>query len=373
MVNKGRRRKRNKVSGNDNTKNFDLVGLGNWDSSDDQEVFIMDYDKNSGRTDKRVKDLREAAKIHREVRKYCQQELIKPGAKLYDISSGIENRITNLFKQNTDKMGIGFPTGLSINNIAAHDSANPGDVRVLNYGDVCKIDFGTHVNGNIIDSAFTVAFDQKFEPLINASRDGTWTGINLAGPDALINEISEGIREAIESYEIELDGKTYPIHSIKNLGGHNIEPYRIHANKLVLGGPDESQEGLRMDVNECFAIETFATTGDPPGAVLEDNTMQCNHFMRKWDPPFIDLKLKGSRRLYSHINKVRSSLPFCSRWLDEGFGSKWSGALNDLIKKGLVDAYPPLVDKPGTYTSQLEHTIFLHDYGKEVLSKGPDY
>ena len=36
------------------------------------------------------------------------------------------------------------------------------------YDDVCKIDFGTHVNGRIIDSAFTVSFNPKYDRLKEA-------------------------------------------------------------------------------------------------------------------------------------------------------------------------------------------------------------
>ena len=36
------------------------------------------------------------------------------------------------------------------------------------YDDVCKIDFGTHVNGRIIDSAFTVTFNPKYDRLKEA-------------------------------------------------------------------------------------------------------------------------------------------------------------------------------------------------------------
>jgi hypothetical protein len=40
-----------------------------------------------------------------------------------------------------------------------------------------KIDFGSHINGRIIDCAFTVAFDPKFDPLLQAVKDATNTGI----------------------------------------------------------------------------------------------------------------------------------------------------------------------------------------------------
>jgi methionyl aminopeptidase len=43
--------------------------------------------------------------------------------------------------------GIGFPTGCSVNHVAAHYTPNPGDDTVLQYGDVMKIDFGTQIDG----------------------------------------------------------------------------------------------------------------------------------------------------------------------------------------------------------------------------------
>ena len=50
----------------------------------------------------------------------------------------------------------------------------------------------------------------------------------------------------MESYEIDLDGKTYQVKCIRNLNGHSIAPYRIHAGKsvpIVKGG-----EATRMEV-----------------------------------------------------------------------------------------------------------------------------
>lgn len=49
---------------------------------------------------------------------------------------------------------------------------------------MCKIDFGTHVAGRIMDCAFTLTFEDKFDPLVNAARDATNTGIREAGVDA---------------------------------------------------------------------------------------------------------------------------------------------------------------------------------------------
>lgn len=142
--------------------------------------------------------------------------------------------------ENGLEAGIAFPTGCSLNHVAAHYSPNPGDMTTIGYDDVCKIDFGTQVQGRIIDSAFTVAFNPKFDRLLECVKDATWTGINLAGIDVRICDIGEAIQEVMESYEIELDGKTHPIKCVRNLQGHSIEPYKIHGRKsipIVKGGP----------------------------------------------------------------------------------------------------------------------------------------
>lgn len=75
----------------------------------------------------------------------------------------LENKNRELVEEAGLARGIGFPTGCSINHVAAHYTPNCGDETVLNYGDVCKVDFGTQIDGRIIDCAFTVAFDPQFE------------------------------------------------------------------------------------------------------------------------------------------------------------------------------------------------------------------
>jgi len=87
------------------------------------------------------------------------QSIIKPGIKLIDICEQIEACNRRLVEADGLKQGIAFPTGCSINHCAAHYTPNPGDNTVLGYDDVMKIDFGTQVNGQIIDCAFTVAFN----------------------------------------------------------------------------------------------------------------------------------------------------------------------------------------------------------------------
>ena len=121
-----------------------------------------------------IEKVRHASEVHRQVRHYAQS-FIKPGIKLIDMcerleecnrrlvkENGLQVRYAFVFSQNIVKAnsigiltklclkaGIGFPTGCSLNNVAAHYTPNPGDMTVLQEGDVMKIDFGVQIEGEI--------------------------------------------------------------------------------------------------------------------------------------------------------------------------------------------------------------------------------
>jgi methionyl aminopeptidase len=95
--------------------------------------------------------------------------------------------------ENGLEAGQAFPTGCSLNHVAAHYTPNNGDLTTIEYNDVCKIDFGTHVEGNIIDCAFTVAFNPRYDELLKAVKDATYTGIREAGIDVRLCDIGAAI------------------------------------------------------------------------------------------------------------------------------------------------------------------------------------
>lgn len=311
-------------------------------------------------------ELRLAAEAHRQTRQYMQK-WIKPGMTMIEICEELENTARRLVGEKGLEAGLAFPTGCSRNHCAAHYTPNAGDPTVLQFDDVTKIDFGTHIKGRIIDCAFTLSFNPKYDKLLEAVKDATNTGIREAGIDVRLCDIGAAIQEVMESYEVELDGKTYQVKSIRNLNGHSISPYRIHSGKtvpIVKGG-----ETTRMEENEFYAIETFGSTGR--GMVHDD--MDCSHYMKNFDTPFVPLRLQSSKQLLGLINKNFGTLAFCKRWLDRAGATKYQMALKDLCDKGVVEAYPPLCDVKGCYTAQYEHTIMLRPTCKEIVSRGDDY
>ena len=119
--------------------------------------------------------LRLAADVHKHVRrKMRDSNIIVPGTPLVDIANFIETETKEYTailldslnsgginpdmnsKTTTINGGIGFPVGLSINNCAAHYHPHSSDTdKILSNSDILKVDFGTEINGWIVDSAFT--------------------------------------------------------------------------------------------------------------------------------------------------------------------------------------------------------------------------
>mmetsp|Transcript_6750 Transcript_6750/g.6062 ORF Transcript_6750/g.6062 Transcript_6750/m.6062 type:complete len:150 (+) Transcript_6750:46-495(+) len=149
----------------------------------------------------------------------------------------------------------------------------------------------------------------------------------------------------MESFEVQIKGKTFPIKSIRNLNGHNIGHYRVHGGKSVptaKGGPN-----IKMEEGELYAIETFASTGK--GLIHEDG--ECSHFMKNFDAPMVPLRHPKAKGLLKHIDQHYSTLAFCRRWLDRAGETGHIMALKSLVNAGIIDPCPPLADKPGSYTA----------------------
>jgi len=312
-------------------------------------------------------EIRQAAEAHRQTRQYIQR-WVKPGMKMIDICEELEKTARSLIAEQGLEAGLAFPTGCSRNHVAAHYTPNAGDNTVLEYDDVVKMDFGTHIKGRIIDCAWTMTFNPKYDGLKAAVQAATETGIKNAGIDARLCDVGAAIQEVMESHEVEIDGKTYQVKSIRNLNGHSISPYQIHAGKtvpIIKGGEETSV----MEENEFYAIETFGSTGK--GHVHED--MECSHYMKNFDVGHVPLRLQKSKQLLNTINKHFGTLAFCRRWLDRLGESRYLMALKDLGEKGIVEPYPPLVDVKGCFTAQFEHTLLLRPTCKEVISRGSDY
>ncbi|KAJ5157147.1 Methionine aminopeptidase [Penicillium canariense] len=324
--------------------------------------------------DSLLNDYRKAAEVHRQVRRWTQ-EFARPGKTLTEIAEGIDDGVRALLGNDGLEpgaglvSGLGFPTGLALNHCVAHYTPNPGQKEIiLQSSDVMKVDFGVHINGWIVDSAFTMSFDPCHDNLLAAVKDATNTGIKNSGIDVRISDVSAAIQETMESYEVEINGKTFPVKPVRNLSGHNIKQYQIHGGKSIPFVKTKDQ--TKMEEGEIFACETFGSTGrgmtiDGPGVYGYGKDLDA--------PKRITSHLASARSLYQKINENFGTLVFCRRYLERLGVERYLAGMNNLVSQGVVEMYQPLMDIEGSYSAQFEHTFLLRESGKEVISRGADY
>ena len=317
-------------------------------------------------------DMIECGKKHLEIEEYIKNKILKPNMKLYDLALKIENEIkkSNNIKDNVND-GIGFPTGLSINNCAAHWTPKKDDLIKLKRDDLIKIDYGVHINGSIIDSAFSYSFDDKYKNLIDCSKNATLMAINMMKPEMCLSEIGEIVEEYMTSCEIILNNKLYKIKPVRDLCGHEIRKYMIHGKKVIPNIKIENYNE-RVKSGEYYAVETFATTGS--GLTYEDNN-ECSHYMINYNKKQI---VKGKNKdFYRLIYENYNTLAFCDRWLfgkemkkkkEILDGNKIEKKLTELCNIDVINKYPPIYDTiKESYVSQYERSIYINEYGNNIL------
>lgn len=303
-----------------------------------------------------------AANIHKKTNYYIR-ELIKPGITLKEIANLVENKIKEeiLFDiNNPTQKGIGFPVGLSLNNCAAHYTPNYYDNDItLKESDILKVDYGVHIEGTIIDSAFTIHFDPKYDQFVKLSKDLTNYAVSLCRPDVILGELGADIEEYIKSKELMIDGKLCKINVMSEISGHMISQYEIHAGKAV---PNIAiNYNARMKEYEYYAIEPFITTGLGKSIIKGDNS----HFMLNKNRLLLCNKLKSNeKKEYDLIYTNFNTLPFCQKWLYQlNKELDHNKLLKNLEDKQILNTYPPIWDIEGSIVSQFEHTIFVKENG----------
>ncbi len=279
-------------------------------------------------------DWLKAGEIAGKVREYSKK-IVKPGARVLDIVNELESKIVELGGRPA------FPLNLSVNERAAHDTADDGDTRVIKEGDVVKVDVGVHVNGAIGDTATTIIFTDEHKELQKAAKNALEAAIKILRPGTKMKEIGEVIENEIESLGFK---------PIRNLTGHGLERYNVHSPPEILNFKNDSD--YEFSDGQIIAIEPFATTGD--GLVKELTETKIYMYLRD-----VPTRMKQERDIISMAKTKFESLPFSKRWLPRMVGRDIY--LKKLERSGALYAFPVLVEVKNGLVSQFEHTIIVKD------------
>jgi len=266
---------------------------------------------------------------------------VKPGTTALEICETVERRIRELGGKPA------FPVGVGIDEVAAHYTSPPGDSLKVPSGSLVKVDFGIHIDGYVTDTAVSLPLNPSYTPLVRAADEALANAVHAFRPGVKLSEVGRIIQTTV---------MRYGYRPIRNLTGHNIERYTVHAGKSV---PNVGEfNGARIVEGEVYAIEPFVTMPTAKGSVRDAPSAYIYRF----------IKLKGARdesskKVLEYIKTQFGLLPFAARWLQDEFSlDTIFKSLDTLVKDKCVGSYRVLVEESGRPVAQSEHTVLVgHD------------
>ncbi|MBI5147377.1 MAG: type II methionyl aminopeptidase [Thaumarchaeota archaeon] len=293
-----------------------------------------------------IDDYVKAGKIASEVREIARTKNWV-GKTLYEICETVESEIRSRGGK------CAFPVNTSLNELAAHYTAEPNDPKVLTDTDLIKIDLGVQINGYIADTAVSVSYDSEFDMLVRTAEEALKNAMAM---------VKEGTKSSDIGRIIEKTVKQNGLIPIANLSGHSLEQYTIHAGKSI---PNIWSIGsFSLSVKETYACEPFVTTSKGLGFVREGKTRNIFGLVSRKKT-----KNEKANKLLDHIWENFNMLPFALRWITKETDEKDTRPLlEELIKNKVVRAYPVLIEANEQRVAQAEHTFIPTPTGAIVTT-----
>ena len=246
-----------------------------------------------------------------------------------------------------------FPCNVGINEVAAHYTSPSDDTTILSRDSVVKVDFGVHIDGYINDTAVTVSLSPLYRSMIEIAEEALRAGIERIAHGVKFSDVGEQIQKVVAQYGCR---------PIRNLTGHKVERFTIHAGKSV---PNVAGPALgRFEAGEVYAIEPFVTVKEAAGRVEDTDRAFIYRAVREKG-----VRSEHAKKILEHVRRTYRTLPFASRWLYSSLGKTVvDSGFPEAIKAKCITGYPVLVEATGKIVTQAEHTLIVKENGCEVLT-----
>jgi methionyl aminopeptidase len=283
--------------------------------------------------------------------KKLAKKIIQPGKSYLEIAENIEAEIIKM------ECGLSFPINMSLNEIAAHYSPNFDDTSIIPERGLLKIDIGSHFNGYIADSAFTINLDEDptLQNYVDAAKEAVDAAIELFNPGVRLYELGGIIAQKI------LNRGLRPI---TNLGGHELKQYNLHAGPFIPNYKDMKHSQV-IKPGDAYACEPFATSGM---GEVKNGDYSLIYRLRKKARKHVSYE---ERALIGKIKKNFSNLPFSPRWINTQKilpKDKINRTIKSFLGKNIIGEYPVLIEKKEAPVAQEEHTIVLDMDGNKIVT-----
>lgn len=290
--------------------------------------------------------LRLSGRILRETREEIK-EFVRENMPIIEVCEKAEG----LIKKKGGKPA--FPCNVSINEIAAHYTSPPNDIKRVPEKAIVKVDIGAHVDGYLTDTAVTVCFDPEYDSLVETAEKAL---------EKAVESICAGMSTSKLGTIIESTIKSRGFKPISNLTGHSVGRYLVHAGTSL---PNVSQIfSSKIKVGVAYAIEPFVTVSNAVGKVEDEAESTIFRFVKSRPQ-----KSPYAKTLSKYIEENFRTLPFAERWLKGVVPAEhYREAFRELLESKTIMDYPIFVEVSRKPVAQAEHTVLIVEDGRVVLT-----
>ncbi|ABW26102.1 MULTISPECIES: type I methionyl aminopeptidase [Acaryochloris] len=209
-----------------------------------------------------IEIMRQASRIVATVLKEIS-ELVEPGMTTADLDAHAEKRIREMGATPSFKGYHGFPASIcaSINHEVVHGIPNPK--KVIQSGDVLKVDTGAYFEGFHGDSCITIAVEEvtpDAAKLIKIAEESLFKGIEQVKEGNYLMDIAGAIQDHVE-------GNGFVV--VEDFTGHGVGR-NLHEEPSVFNYRTRQMRNVKLRSGMTLAIEPILNAGSKVTKILKD-------------------------------------------------------------------------------------------------------
>lgn len=333
-------------------EDLDMMEEEEEDVSLDNPEVVMKY-KAAGRfTNQAIQELAAKCVAGASVYKLC----VESDARIKELS------LTAFSKESKGRRlphGVGFPTCISVNNVAVHNSPAAEDGTTLATGDIVHIDLGVTICGFLATAATTVIVggaDALAAP-IKTKADDVFAAVRVAH-EAAVRLMRPGNTNHMVTDALEGVAAAYGVNAVEGVLSHRVEfadpetPQAIIQRRVPGAEPPQKVDVSTFETGEVWQLDIVFTSGT---GRLRGCETASNVFRRGFARE--QMHMRSAREVLSVTANTSGMYAFGMRQLADVKTARFG--VSECLKAGVLISYPVLADRAGEVVVHLKATIMI--------------